>query len=246
MADYYNVKESVKVEDLGDNALGGLEYSHPSYGKVSVSRTTGRKRDLFGSELGHNSTIRLAIHTSCCRQDLGRNWIHDKDLVVEIEMSPVQYAEMISNPNAGGTPCTIRHIQGKGNIKHESIPKIIDTCEKEIDDSLQGFKELSVKVRREVQNILSQKSIKKADKETILKLVNELTRDVSDAVPFYHKSINEHIERTKTDAKMEIEAYNSHAITTLGYEKLEELEKGSGSFKESAFNVISFDKKEPQ
>ena len=115
---FYDEEIKIKPASHGD----GLTYSHESYGMISISRQTGgRELPLFGSEIGSNNTMSIKIEKADVTQNLGTNWYYGHELVCEVLMSPVQYAEMISNPNTPGIPCTIKYSQQHGQIKYRGI-----------------------------------------------------------------------------------------------------------------------------
>ena len=74
---------------------------HESYGLVGVSRISGSDRNLFGSSIRHKNTMMLRVKRANKERHLNRDWYHANETIVEVEMSPVQYAEMISSPNVG-------------------------------------------------------------------------------------------------------------------------------------------------
>ena len=105
----HKVDEDIKREEAGGHRDGGFQYSHPCFGMIRISRQSGGDgRKLFGSEIETNNTIAITISEANVTQDLGRNWYYDHTILTEISMSPVQYAELISNPNTQGSPCTIK------------------------------------------------------------------------------------------------------------------------------------------
>ncbi|MFM9815939.1 hypothetical protein ACKI16_46630, partial [Streptomyces scabiei] len=88
----------------------------------AVSRQqTNRKEQLFGSNTNSNSIISIKISNAEVRQDLGRNWYYDTNVITEINMTTIQYAEMISSPNTSGVPCTIKRTEKLGLIKYKPI-----------------------------------------------------------------------------------------------------------------------------
>ena len=77
-------------------------------GMVSWARScNASSRNLFGTEIKTNNPITLRINKAEEIRDLSRNWYHSLEQIVEIEMSPVQWAEFLTSGNTSGVPCTI-------------------------------------------------------------------------------------------------------------------------------------------
>jgi hypothetical protein len=87
---------------------------HPSFGLVSISRVSGSRR-LFESPFEHQHYITLSIsRADRSRTDLHYNHIMPCGEIVEVAMSEVQFAQMVTSLNMGvGTPCTISHLDGE-------------------------------------------------------------------------------------------------------------------------------------
>ena len=92
--------------------------SHPSYGMVSISRCQSSGTVLHGSDIPHNSIISIEIAKGAVARDLNRNWHVRDGEIIRIDLSPVQYAELISNMNTQGVPCTLKWIKGQGTIEN--------------------------------------------------------------------------------------------------------------------------------
>lgn len=87
--------------------------THPSYGQLEISRVTSNKGvPLYGTSSKFKEIIRLSIHRSELCRSLHRSWYFAKDPIVEVDMSPAQFAEAITSLNNGsGIPVTIRKIE---------------------------------------------------------------------------------------------------------------------------------------
>lgn len=208
-----DIKKTTKDES---DPLGGSEYSHPSYGMISVSRATGGSGSLFGSEIKNSNFMQIEISEASVRQDLGRNWYHSTNSIVEVNMSPVQYAELITCPNTSGVPCTITRRHDTGSINYKPIDTVTQHVESVVEEKLSSLKGDCKDVFEKVTEILSQKTIKKADKEEIESLVRRLVADINSNIPFYEESVKESIDKAKVEAKAEIECYVQHAINKAG------------------------------
>ncbi|HMM95375.1 hypothetical protein [Phycicoccus sp.] len=86
--------------------------THPSYGRIRVTRAQGAPRPLFDSETLHQHTITLTISHATRKRDLQRDWIHEGRVVAEVSMSEAQWAQMVSSIGAGPSSCTLRVADG--------------------------------------------------------------------------------------------------------------------------------------
>lgn len=202
-----------------------FERTHPSYGMLAISRThggTGQTR-LFGSSLAaHYGTIRLTISRAVWRHELHRDWYHDQNQLIEIEMSAAQFADAITSLNQGaGTPCTIRMIAGHPKIDpppdHATEAEYIrDT----FDASLGGFIEKAREYRKAIEKH-TEKLSEKARRE--IKIALDVIEDqMASNVPFVIKQFNEATTKIATAAKAEVEAFVSGTIRAAGLQSIAE------------------------
>lgn len=198
------------------------EETHPAFAVVSVSRISGNCGKLFGSHMNnHMGSIRLTITPAKRYHSLSRDWIFPESRhgVVEIELSHVQFAEMITTMNVSeGTPCTLRYANGK------QVPGIPDTMQTEQEKVSEGFKtrttELADKMAEsftEVDAILNKKgAIGKADREVIRSAMRMAVQDVRSNMPFVLDQFVESTEKVAKAAKAEVEGFLTSAIHSAG------------------------------
>jgi hypothetical protein len=206
------------------------EEEHESYGMVGFSRVHGcgggTRRLLFGSHLAnHHETIVMRVKTATRKHGLSHDWHHGDQELIEIEMSPAQFAQLLTSMNFGdGVPCTIRYLVGKGMM--EPVPdsyvpeqvKILENVKVELEEmvgSLDGR-------RARLQEILSKKSINKGDREEIVKLSSDIWNWFESHAPFAFESFEESAEKVVTAAKSQVEEFALATLVKLGMEKLAE------------------------
>lgn len=194
--------------------------THPAYGRIKISRVTGggsKKRPLFASSIFHGETIRISVSRASLRRDNNTDWIFDEgDALIEIEMSPVQFAELLTSTGPG-TPCTILRVAGEQmppveykNKKEEARDEFkaqvveITKCMKDMDEALDELK--------------SAKTIKKSDIERISNLFGKVRQDIASNMPFAAECFDEQMERSILEAKGEIEAYMLHKALRMAQE----------------------------
>ena len=216
------VDEPVQVTKE-ESSFSGFRYQHPSYGRAVFRRTNGGNRPLYGSDLKHGNTIQFTLESSSCMQDLGRNWFGGGDMIAEVEFSQVQFAELLTNMNTEGVPCTIRYRADMGRINFAEMSKAIDYVEDKIDKLVSSQASDLKRVKSEIDEILSRKgTMKKADKDRVQELSRMLVNLSQRSLLFYAESAVEIIDRSKAEAKASIEAHQQHLITTLGIAALQD------------------------
>lgn len=219
------VNEDVKITKEGHH-LGGLRYSHPSFGMISVRRYQGGKGEHFGSEIKSDGGIRITISEAEVTQDLGRNWYYDSKEIVEVSLNHMQYAELISNPNTQGVPCTIGYRQDKGHIVYKGIDTQVEHIESEISNKLDELRDRVSTLVSDQEKLLSKKgALNKAEKQQLLSLSNNIARLVGSDMEFYINSVETAVDRAKTEAKADIENYAVNVIHKTGLEVLKDPEK---------------------
>lgn len=218
------VDEPVKIE-YGTKGWGrgeDVKYSHPSYGMARLSRLSGNFSELFGSEVDNSSAMCLTIGNASLTQDLGDNWYFKENTIVEAYLSPIQYSELISNPNTEGVPCTLRYVKGVGHIIYKPHATQVDYSLQKVKDLADGLQNNIKKSKERATEILSQKGgLKKADKEELMKLISSMDRKLSDGIPFYTKQVKDNAERMVAEAKTDAEALVTNIHNKIGSKILE-------------------------
>jgi hypothetical protein len=193
---------------------------HPSYGLLQIHRVSGGARQLFGSSIDHGQSIMLRIARAESRRDLAHTWYYDYERVIEVEMSPAQFAEAITSLNCGvGVPCTIRRHTGE-DIPDPVVPSV---RQQHVDEFKAVMRELVDKLNagtEQARELLQKKSLTKADREAILATLDQVYRSVGSNAPFIHSSFDEAMDKTVTEAKAEVDAFFTNAVTTLGLQAM--------------------------
>lgn len=201
-------------------------YQHPSYCLVSFSRRHGNPR-LFGSHLkNHYHYITLAIKQAKLVRDENDDR-YDASIsgdIVEIDLSAAQFAELLTTMNVGmGVPGTLRRLN---NQRVEEPPEISsevehiqDTFDKDLREFAKKVLEKSVPRARE---ILTKPSLNKADRAELLSLFEDVSRRLTDAVPFVIEIFNESVGKRVTAAKTEVDSLLSLFLKKAGLQALKQ------------------------
>lgn len=200
-----------------------IKLEHESYGMLDIYRATGGSKRLFGSDIKHSNTIRIAINQADVTRSLNREWYHSGDRLIEIELSPVQFAEAITNMNTNGVPCTIRY---KGYEAVEDCPDIENKKEvfrNEFNKDMSEITKIIKNLSTEIEDIISQKkTMTKSDKEKIQHGLNRINQQLQSNIPYMVECFDEQINKSIAHSKAEIEAYVQNKINSLGIQALNE------------------------
>lgn len=201
---------------------------HESFGLLDIARTTGSARALCGSSIKHNNTVTIRIKRAEKERGLNRTVYFSREELIEIEMSPTQFTDALTNMNTTGVPITIRRVAGK---KMEKCP-FNDTYKEFEDEFSSDIKNLlgnTAKMMKLVEGKLKATgTISKAERLELASILYRIEQDIMANLPFVQEQFNRQVDKTVLEAKGEIEAFFNNTIYQLGSDKLiEELENGT-------------------
>ena len=180
-------------------------------GMISWSKSyNASPRNLFGTEIKTDNPITLRINKAEETRDLSRNWYHPLGRIVEIEMSPIQWAEFLTSSNTSGVPCTIRYIGGQ-RMSDPKETEIFNDYNEEVEKHFEEFKE--------IENVI--KSAIDSKKPMGLKDLNSLLCKIHNAmsnVDFVKDSFKEDMNNIVGKTKAEFNAYVENRIHEIGIE----------------------------
>jgi hypothetical protein len=214
-------------------------YTHPAYGKISLSRCTGGGMQLFGSHVKHNNFIKLEISTAERSSEGNYEFIFAKKTLTEVWISGTQLGDLLSSMNCGdGVPCTIRRREGNWDIPmiqddQTPITESRKAMQDRIDQVTAAARDMVIKS----QELLSQKTVNKTELKEINGYLNKIKQELDSNLGFVSKCFDEKIEKTVTHAKGEVDAFVSNVIASAGLEAI-----AQGRFKELT-NTITIENK---
>lgn len=218
---------------------GAIDYTHPSYGMVTILRTQG-STDLFGEDINANAYITLRVSQATVSQDLGRNWYHDNEVVTEVRMSQIQFAELMTGVNSQGVPCTISIDQKHGKIEYAAPESKLHYVESKVEETFSDL-ERQVKELHDTVKALLDGTVKKADKEAILSGIASVSNKLGSSLPFYKEKFGTALNELKSSAKADVQATLLHEVTKAGYKAIETSE---GVFQLESLKQRALDKPE--
>lgn len=201
---------------------------HPAYGKVSVTRVSGQA-DLFQVDYPQQHYIKLAISQASVERNLSQDWVFDSKQLIEINMSEVQWARLLSSMNTTGVPCTLNsyidpvtkeylrptmpsNIENKSEMFKSEIRETVDD----------GMKTLNALISELTSLSEAGVTTKKADIVALKNKAEKVYRELMQNLPFVLKQADEAIESAVEAGKGEVSAFIDHSMMRLGERALGE------------------------
>lgn len=200
----------------------GKEETHASWGMVGLYHTQGGERQLFGSDVSNHNTVVLEVKHAKKERSLGRDWTMGTDTICKVELSALQFAELLTNMNVGdGVPCTVRYTRTDGYIKYKPETSKIDVIYEERDAIVDRASSSLHEVKTEIAELIANKKIAKSvGVELLQKLSGALSDLEGSNFEFYRKCATEEIDKMVVEAKSQISEYVAAKIYSVGLETL--------------------------
>ena len=217
------------VIERGSHGGDSYEMSHPSFATIQVCQTSG-ERQLFQSSVESPTAMRLTICAASVQRDLSHDWVHSRTNLIEVVMTPAQWAELLSSTNRGsGVPCTLARTWKEG--KYVTVPRP-PSLENATDKVCRDFAE---KIRKlELANPLETPEVKDAlaklpakHRVAVEQAFNRTMCEIRSNLPFVMESFQEAADATVHQAKVELSAYTKNYLERLGVQALAQLVEGN-------------------
>ncbi len=208
-----------------------FDVTHPAFGVVQVSRTSGGARSLFMSDVKHDHRICLRIHKAQHRRHLNSYWTHAGDKLIEVEMSELQFAQMISSMNLGsGVPCTLTCAREGEMVRLPAIDPddLTAVFSSEIKKQTSQALESARKAHSLLLELMSQKTVKKKELEPLASLLYSLSQLLPSSMQFIQDQFQEAMEHTTEQAKAHAEGHVLRVLQQAGLAKLKEKNHDEG------------------
>jgi len=178
--------------------------------------------ELYGSDLKHNTVIKMELKSSTKRRGLNHDWYFGNKTITEVTMSQNQFSELITSMNMGdGVPVTLNFTQQDGRIESPTFDSKIETHEEEFKDMTKRVGAELEDLKATMEELLSGSgTVKKDDREAMLKKVQRVAQDLTANMPYVENCFKESMDKTVVDAKNTIESWYQHRVTTEGLKAL--------------------------
>jgi hypothetical protein len=215
------------VNDESDEAEDKV-FQHPSYGMISVHHRSGGG-PLFGVDYPTHHSVSLTISTGEVKRQLAGEWFYEREQLIVVEMSEVQYARMIATPNSSGVPCTLKRVR-KGPMEQVDNPPDHMADEQTWKDEIKG-KARKIggnleRIRMMTQGFLD-KPPTKAQLKELAHWAQQTQQAIESDMPFLAGRMEEQVDEGLNYAKTEVDAYIHMQLAELGRETVrEQIAKG--------------------
>jgi hypothetical protein len=219
--------EKVITLDMRDEDLYGRETEDSAFGVVEINRFSGGS-NLFMVDYDTGHGIALVISTATLNRSGASDRVHQRDEIIRVEMSEVQFARMIGAQNSGGTPCTLRryHHPKTGEFLTPKMPDKhaanVDTFRAEVTDRAQKALTDLADARARVTEIMKGGSIRKGDLAEVEALLSRAYQQATNNLPYVAERAKETIHDALEHGKAEIDAHIEFAMARLGERALGE------------------------
>lgn len=185
----------------------------PSFGMIGIHRmTSSHGARLFNSKVPTHTIMRITIRTAVRSRDLSKSWVFGDKVIAQVDLTPAQFAELITSMNVGdGVPCTLVYANGQ-QIRHEPDRDETEHFTAEFAAKIEGL-EAGIQAIRDAAGPKATKAVRDA--------IDKLARELKANLPFVAKQFDRHIVKRTADAKSEFDAWATHAIQQAGLSALQ-------------------------
>ena len=198
------------------------ERVHESYGMIALSRVhSSGDTPFFGSKLKCKDFISIRINTGSHKRGLNSDWYHADSQIIEVRLTPSQFAEFITGMNMGdGYPCTINNFMGRSMDLPPHYSKI-EEFDDEFKNKMQVTSQSINELLEDVKSLEATGTISKGKREEIAARIRNVSQQLKSNMPYVAKCFSEHMEKTTSEFKQEAEAYLTGMISRAGIESLQ-------------------------
>ncbi len=196
--------------------------SHESWGLIGIVRSSGNPGPLFGSSIDHQNFMTLRIRRAERDRRLGAHSYYGREQLVEVMLSPTQFADMVTCVGMGdGVPCTIHRV---GRERMERCPPYDQRrkFEAEFEASARKATGKMDALIADVAATFAKPNVTQADRVKVMAILRQVRNEQADTQPFIQSMFNEAMDKTVTEAKGEVEAFVQHKVASLGLDALRE------------------------
>lgn len=190
-------------------------YRHPSFGMIQVCRWQGgTKNRLFQTNVDVQAGISIRISRAELRRDLSMDFLHPYGSIVEVNLSPAQFSDLLVNMNTIGVPCTISMYREGPNkvvcpVYPENFDNELNRIEEEFKEAIRKLEISSPEDEALLKEIADR--LPKKEQARLFGLISNIRARVKGHIPFLRDQFEESISRTMTQAKNEFASYVVHA-----------------------------------
>lgn len=182
----------------------------------------GGAQNMFGSEIKTKTPIRISITSAHVTRRESDFYVSPGDKhYVEVELTPVQWAEFLTSGNVyGGVPCTIKEVNGKRTSPVEPF-SVAEVYEVATEEKFSEFQEGAKRIEQRLQNAVdSGKPMRKTEIQEILHELKCFRQNSVANVKYVKDRFKEEMTGVVAKAKAEINAYAERKLIETGVQCL--------------------------
>lgn len=202
-------------------------FKHESYAIINASRVTTSGMKLFGSDIKNHSFIKLTISSAVLSRHLNKDWYHPEGGITEVYLTAIQWAEMLTNMNTQGVPCTLHYSEKKGVVEYKEPESSIEFSFNNAQEKI--IENEASEYLHELREMIDKSKLGKKAKEEMDHLIGIIDGRQKDAAKFYLDSFKRSAMKIVSESKAEIEANRLYVIDQLGQTKLNEIKEAGGN-----------------
>lgn len=215
--------DPVRTEPRGSD--GSYEETHPSYGTIQATHSSGYT-NLFGCRVDSHHSITLRVTMGATVRVGPENSYSEGRRVVELRLSPSQFVALVAESANGQTvPCTITYADsspGPGSVApvpHRTRPKSEQLYQRLVDAGKEALAKAEAATQHLEEKLAGLKLSQKAQAE-ILRDATAIHRLVQDTIPFITTRIDEELHASADEAALNTEAAIALALKKVGLDAM--------------------------
>lgn len=202
--------------------MEGYRVKHPSFGHIVLHRWSGNtKNTLFQTNVETFSGVSLEIKTAELIRTGSSEYVHGKDIIVRIDLSPAQFADLLTNMNAEGTPCTIRANAAATPVCPGPVPEL-ETAPKRIEadfeQAIQDLEFIDAKTGLQIREAIAKLPAK--HQTAITEAIQSISSAVKSHIPYLRRRWEESLQKQLSQAKLEFASWTQGVVQKLGISKM--------------------------
>jgi len=198
-------------------------YERNYMGIMSWSRTScNPAKTMFGTEVKTNNPVSLTISTAEEERSLSSNSYYGKKKIIEVEMTPIQWAEFLTSGNTSGVPVTLVKVNNEFMDKVENND-VIDQFSSETKVAFDAFEESLSELKSTIGKKLDQgKTLTKTELKEMMRSIDIYRKNCRSNVNFVKDCFTEEMTSIVVKARAEISAYCETETRKYGLASIKE------------------------
>lgn len=166
---------------------------------------------LFDSEIPHQHFIGVTITRCSRRRDLKHDYLHNEQILLEMDMSQAQWGAFVSSFGQGtGVPATLTFLTGQGHVPQAPAESRLEESHKEV---LASGEEALAQISESFEQVMV--AFEAGGKRALREALRDLGIRLQNApknMEFAARSLTEHAENVVTKARADIEGMALAAV----------------------------------